>query len=87
MVQLCGTRRKLHPKAKLIFDAGPAEFLSLFQNAAYVCTNSFHGTVFSVQFQRPFFTAVAPAELQDPERSRTFSLLSRLGLKIGRAHV
>lgn len=80
VVQLCGTRRKLHPKAKLIFDAGPAEFLSLFQNAAYVCTNSFHGTVFSVQFQRPFFTAVAPAELQDPERSRTFSLLSRLGL-------
>ncbi len=80
VVQLCGTRRKLHPKAKLIFDAGPAEFLSLFRNAAYVCTNSFHGTVFSVQFQRPFFTAVAPAELQDPERSRTFSLLSRLGL-------
>lgn len=80
VVQLCGTRRKLHPKAKLIFDAGPAEFLSLFQHAAYVCTNSFHGTVFSVQFQRPFFTAVAPAELQDPERSRTFSLLSRLGL-------
>ena len=80
VVQLCGTRRKLHPKAKLIFDAGPAEFLSLFQNAAYVCTNSFHGTVFSVQFQRPFFTAVAPAELQEPERSRTFSLLSRLGL-------
>ena len=80
VIQLCGTRRKLHPKAKLIFDAGPAEFLSLFRNAAYVCTNSFHGTVFSVQFQRPFFTAVAPAELQEPERSRTFSLLSRLGL-------
>lgn len=80
VVQLCGTRRKVHPKAKLIFDAGPAEFLGLFQNAAYVCTNSFHGTVFSVQFQRPFFTSVAPAELQEPERSRTFSLLSRLGL-------
>ena len=80
VLQLCGTRRKLHPKARLILDAGPAEFLSLFQNAAYVCTNSFHGTVFSVQFQRPFFTAVAPAELQDPERSRTFSLLSRLEL-------
>ena len=80
VVQLCGTRRKLHPKARLILDAGPAEFLSLFQNAAYVCTNSFHGTVFSVQFQRPFFTAVAPAELAEPESSRTFSLLNRLGL-------
>ncbi len=80
VVQLCGTRHKLHPRAKLIFDAGPAEFLSLFQNAAFVCTNSFHGTVFSVQFRRPFLTAVAPAELREPERSRTFSLLSRLGL-------
>lgn len=80
VVQLCGTRRKLHPKARMVLDAGPAEFLSLFRRAAYVCTNSFHGTVFSVQFQRPFFTAVAPAELQDPERSRTFSLLNRLGL-------
>ena len=80
VVQLCGTRRKVHPKARLIQDAGPAEFLRLFQDAAYVCTNSFHGTVFSVQFQRPFFTSVAPAELREPERSRTFSLLSRLGL-------
>ena len=54
--------------------------MGLFQNASYVCTNSFHGTVFSVQFQKPFFTAVAPAELAEPESSRTFSILSRLGL-------
>ena len=80
VVQLCGIRRKVHPKARCILDAGPAEFLSLFQNASYVCTNSFHGTVFSVQFQKPFFTAVAPSELAAPERSRTFSILSRLGL-------
>ena len=80
VVQLCGIRQKVHPSAKCVLDAGPAEFLALFQNAAYVCTNSFHGTVFSVQFQKPFFTAVAPAELAAPERSRTFSILSRLGL-------
>ena len=47
VVQLCGIRRKVHPKARQILDAGPAEFLSLFRNAAYVVTNSFHGTVFS----------------------------------------
>ena len=80
VVQLCGIRQKVHPKAKCVLDAGPAEFLGLFQNASYVCTNSFHGTVFSVQFQKPFFTAVAPAELAAPESSRTFSILSRLGL-------
>lgn len=80
VVQLCGIRQKVHPKAQCIFDAGPAEFLGLFKNATYVCTNSFHGTVFSVQFQKPFFTAVAPSELAAPERSRTFSILNRLGL-------
>ena len=80
VVQLCGIRQKVHPKAACVLDAGPSEFLGLFQNASYVCTNSFHGTVFSVQFQKPFFTAVAPSELAAPESSRTFSILSRLGL-------
>ena len=80
VVQLCGIRQKVHPRARCILSAGPAEFLGLFRNAAYVCTNSFHGTVFSVQFRKPFFTAAAPAELAAPESSRTFSLLSRLGL-------
>ena len=80
VVQLCGIRQKVHPKARCILSAGPAEFLGLFRNAAYVCTNSFHGTVFSVQFQVPFYTAVSPSELADPESSRTFSLLERLGL-------
>ena len=59
VVQLCGIRQKVHPKAKCVLDAGPAEFLGLFRNAAYVCTNSFHGTVFATQFQKPFFTVVA----------------------------
>ena len=80
VVQLCGIRQKVHPKVRCILDAGPAEFLELFENAAFVFTNSFHGTVFSTQFRVPFFTAVSPAELADPESSRTFSLLSRLGL-------
>ena len=80
VVQLCGIRRKVHPKATCVLDAGPAEFLGLFQNASYVCTNSFHGTVFSVQFRKPFFTAVHTTELAAPERSRTFSILNRLGL-------
>ncbi|WP_298033331.1 polysaccharide pyruvyl transferase family protein [uncultured Dysosmobacter sp.] len=80
IVQLCGVRQKVHPKARCVLDAGPAEFLELFANAAFVFTNSFHGTVFSVQFHVPFFTAVSPRELADPETSRTFSILSRLGL-------
>jgi hypothetical protein len=37
------------------YDITPADFLSLIENAAFVCTDSFHGTIFSVLFGRPFF--------------------------------
>ena len=80
VVQLCGTRRKAFPGAHCILDAGPREFVRLFRNASFVLTNSFHGTAFSVLFQRPFFTAVAPGEQAEPEKSRSYHLLRRLGL-------
>lgn len=37
---------------------GPSEWLGLFQNASYVVSDSFHGVVFSLLFNRPFFTMV-----------------------------
>lgn len=36
--------------------AGPAEFLDLFKNASLIVTDSFHGAVFSLIFERPFVT-------------------------------
>lgn len=36
------------------YNPSPIEFLSLIKNAEYVLTNSFHGTVFSVLFNREF---------------------------------
>ena len=79
IVQLAGARRRIPGAKELVFDAGPREFLGLFQNAACVCTNSFHGAVFSLQFDRPFFTSMSPKELAQPTYSRIYSLLSRLG--------
>ncbi len=79
IVQLAGARRKINGCRKLVFDAGPREFLGLFRNADYVVTNSFHGAVFSLQFGRPFFTSMSPKELANPTDSRIYSLLSRLG--------
>lgn len=38
------------------YDVGPAEFLNLLRNAAYICTDSFHGTVFSILYHKPFST-------------------------------
>lgn len=37
-------------------DMGPAEFLFFIKHAEYVVTNSFHGTVFSVLYQRQFYS-------------------------------
>lgn len=37
------------------YDIGPSEFLNLIRNAEYVCTDSFHGTVFSLINNVKFF--------------------------------
>lgn len=41
-------------KHRMFYEAGVEEFLSLVKNAEYVVTNSFHGMIFSVQFQKQF---------------------------------
>lgn len=38
------------------YDIGPADFLNLIRNAEYVCTDSFHCSVFSILYKRQFFT-------------------------------
>ena len=42
-----------------IKDAGPQEFLDLYNNASFIITNSIHGTAFAVNFGIPFI-AVKP---------------------------
>lgn len=37
------------------YDVGPKEWINLIANAEYVCTDSFHGTVFSILFNKKFF--------------------------------
>lgn len=37
------------------YDIGPREWINLIKNAEYVCTDSFHGTVFSILFNKIFF--------------------------------
>ena len=60
-----------------IIDAGPSEYLGLFQNASFVLTTSFHGTAFSVNFNIPFYTIFKSHKTNN---SRQQSFLSSLGL-------
>lgn len=57
----------------MIFDAGPSEFLTYIRDAKMVVTNSFHGTVFSILFQKKFYSVYK-------ENGRIDNLLGFLGL-------
>lgn len=39
-----------------IYNADPLDFINLLSKAKYVCTDSFHGTVFSIIFNKNFLT-------------------------------
>jgi hypothetical protein len=57
-----------------MYDVGPSEFLGLVRNAAFVCTDSFHGTVFSILFEKRFFCFrrfVDSSELSTNDRLNT----------------
>lgn len=40
--------------SEFLLGIGPREFLDLIYNAEYVITNSFHASVFSIHFEKPF---------------------------------
>ena len=58
--------------------AGPGEWISLMMNAAYIVTDSFHGTAFAINFKKPFFVELSPALLA--VSSRLDNLLGMFGL-------
>lgn len=52
-------RFKYKGKYKFIKGIGPSDFLWLFEHASYVVTSSFHGTMFSLIYRKPFI-AISP---------------------------
>jgi len=69
-----------HLKKALSFSfASPGEFLVLLKNAKFMITNSYHGTVLSILFKKPFISIVD--ELTIKQASRIFDLLELLGLR------
>ena len=58
----------------------PQEWLYCLGRADYVVTNSFHGTAFSLLFQRKFFTTMPGGPLKGAN-IRIWEILDRLGLK------
>ncbi|MBQ9341877.1 MAG: polysaccharide pyruvyl transferase family protein [Lachnospiraceae bacterium] len=62
-------------ETELLYEHGPDEFLSVIENADYVITNSFHGTVFSLIYEKPFLSM-----LHSETGLRVTDLLKEVGL-------
>ena len=65
------------PNSQNLLGIGPEEFVSLVAHAEAVLTNSFHATVFSLKFHRPFRTFA-----NDKSSSRMRDLLGELGVEV-----
>ena len=63
-------------KYKIYNNCGPEDFVELFAKASRVITTSFHGTVFSILFEKEFYCIPHPTL-----HERTDSLLSQLDLE------
>ena len=80
VVSLCGSRRVVAQTRHTVLDAGPREFLGLFRNASMVCTDSFHGTVFSINFNKQFYCFESAQKAEKTVNSRLYNILEKLGL-------
>lgn len=67
-------------RIKAVSNAGPQEFLGYIMNAAMVITDAFHGTVFSLNMKKPFFTVPAPGKEANSTNSRFLSVLNLFSL-------
>ena len=57
IVRICKntSSTKKRPNVINIVEAGPSEFIYLFNHATAIVTNSFHGTAFSINFRKDFY--------------------------------
>lgn len=64
------------------YDVDPADFLNLIRNAQYVCTDSFHCSLFSMLYKKEFFTFKRYArKTKSSTNSRLDTLFNLAGVK------
>lgn len=88
IVEIAYRRQIGGPKRKQILNAGPKEFLQWYRNASYVVTNTFHGTVFSIIFEKEYISIpLAGREDRVLNLSEKLSLNNRLMEKFDKASI
>lgn len=63
-----------------IYNASPVEFMELIYNAKMVITDSFHSTIFAINFNKPFITLKRFKDTKKSQNSRIYSILQMLNL-------
>lgn len=63
-----------------VVAAGPKEFVELIVNAKFVCTDSFHGTVFSINMHTPFFVFEREYGSANKQSERILSILRKVNM-------
>lgn len=62
------------------YDVGPAEFVNLIRHAKYVCTDSFHGSVFSIIYHKQFISFNRYGSSKNSRNSRLDTLFANIGI-------
>jgi len=76
----------VHPKDyyrefTILKGVGPGEFLNLFYESTVVCTDSYHGIIFSIIYEKNFIAYKRFKDsAKDSQNSRVYSLLEQLNL-------
>lgn len=70
---------KNFPGVVNVKDIGPDAFLELMHGATFVCTDSFHGACFSLNFNKPFVVKTSDAAVQS--NIRITDLLAHYGIE------
>lgn len=63
-------------------DGAPEDYVTLIDNAAYVCTDSFHTSLFSIYLDSPFYTFERVYKNIAPQSSRLHTLLRLYGYEL-----
>lgn len=84
-VSVCGMMYPLCRLFGITSRRSVEDWLACISKASFVCTNSFHGTVFSLLFHRPFVSVLLNGEMAGMNE-RIVSLLTKLGLEYRLVH-
>lgn len=79
-IKIIGIPTLIQGIESLTLDTGPLEFLNLIYNAEFICTDSYHGMLFSINFNKPFYIFERNYGSSQNQNSRIVSILEILKL-------